>query len=151
MPEHIASDALHAQWIMDADQRGSGALGWLLLVYAATSLLHFAHNAAYLADYPNLPPWLSRADVYLAWCAAALLGVTGYVLYRRAYRRLGLLLLIVYALFGFDGLLHYRRAPFALHTGMMNFTIWAEVLAAAALLAGVVSAALRHRELALPH
>ncbi len=136
---------------MDADQRGSRALGWLLLIYAATSLLHFSHNAAYLTDYPNLPPWLSRTDVYLAWCAAALLGVSGYVLYRRAHRRLGLLLLTVYALIGFDGLLHYRRAPFALHTGMMNFTIWAEVLAAAALLAGVVSAALRQRELALPH
>ncbi len=150
MPEHLASDALRARQIMDADQRASRALGWLLLIYAAASLLHFTHNAEYLSDYPNLPPWLSRAQVYLAWCATALLGVTGYVLYRRAYRRLGLLLLLVYALIGFDGLLHYRRAPFALHTGMMNFTIWAEVLAASALLAGVVSAALRRRELALP-
>jgi hypothetical protein len=151
MSKHLGSDALPVWRVMEADQRGSRALGWLLLIYAATSLLHFAHNAAYLTDYPNLPPWLSRADVYLAWCAAALVGVTGYVLYRRAHQRLGLLLLVVYALIGFDGLLHYRRAPFALHTGMMNFTIWAEVLAAAALLAGVASAALRQRELALPH
>ncbi len=132
-----------------ADRRASRILGGLLLLYAAASLLHFAHNAEYLADYPNLPAWLSRADVYLAWCAAALIGVSGYVLYRRAHRRLGLLLLLIYALIGFDGLLHYRRAPFSMHTGMMNLTIWTEVLAAALLLAGITSAALRTRELVL--
>jgi hypothetical protein len=33
----------------------------------AASLLHFAHNAQYLAQYPNLPPSWSRAEVYLAW------------------------------------------------------------------------------------
>jgi hypothetical protein len=135
----------------EADRRASRALGGLLVLYAATSLLHFAHNAEYLADYPNLPAWLSRADVYFAWCAAALLGVTGYVLYCRAHRRLGLLLLLVYALIGFDGLLHYRLAPLSMHTGMMNFTIWAEVLAAALLLAAVISTALRRREFARLH
>jgi hypothetical protein len=137
---------------MRIDQRSSRALGWLLLLYAAASLLHFAHNAEYLSDYPNLPASLSRAHVYLAWCAAALVGVTGYLLYRHAHRRLGLLLLLVYALIGFDALLHYRRAPFSMHTGMMNFTIWTEVLAATLLLAGVLSAALRRDdEVALPH
>ena len=134
-----------------SDRRASRVLGALLLLYAAVSLLHFSHNAEYLADYPNLPAWLSRATVYFAWCGAALLGITGYVLYRRAYRRLGLLLLLVYALIGFDGLLHYRLAPFSVHTGMMNFTIWAEVLAAALLLAAVISTALRRREVALAH
>jgi len=107
----------------------------LLLLYAATSLLHFAHNARYLADYPNLPPWLSQADVYLSWGALTLLGIAGFVLYRRLHRATGLLLLCVYALIGFDGLLHYGRAPMAAHTAMMNFTIWAEVVAAALLLA----------------
>jgi hypothetical protein len=144
----MAPNGQHGQAI----DRGAGrVLGGLLLLYAATSLLHFAHNAEYLADYPNLPAWLSRADVYLAWCALSLLGGMGYVIYRRAHRRLGLLLLSVYALSGFDGLLHYRRAPFALHTGMMNFTIWAEVFAAALLLTGVVSVALRRREVARPY
>jgi len=133
------------------DSGASRGLGWLMLLYAATSLLHFAHNAEYLTDYPNLPAWLSRAHVYLAWCAVTLLGVTGYLIYRRAHRSLGLLLLGVYALIGFDGLLHYRRAPFSMHTGMMNFTIWAEVFAATLLLAGVVSIALRRRAVAVPH
>jgi len=107
----------------------------LLLLYGAMSLLHFAHNAVYLADYPNLPPWLSEADVYLSWCAVTLLGLAGFILYRRVHRGAGLMLLCVYALIGFDGLLHYGRAPMAAHTAMMNFTIWAEVLAAALLCA----------------
>lgn len=138
----------HSQSIDGGASRG---LGWLMLLYAATSLLHFAHNAEYLTDYPHLPAWLSRASVYLAWCAVTLLGVTGYVIYRRAHHRLGLLLLGVYALIGFDGLLHYGRAPFSMHTGMMNFTIWAEVFAAALLLAGVARGALRRRDVAVPH
>ena len=121
----------------------AGVLPGLLLLYAATSLLHFAHNAHYLADYPNLPPWLSQADVYLSWCAVTALGVAGFILYRRGHRSLGLLLLCVYALIGFDGLLHYGRAPMAAHTAMMNFTIWAEVLAAALLLVDLLVLGLR--------
>jgi hypothetical protein len=46
--------------------RAAGLLPALLLLYAGTSLLHFAHNARYLTDYPNLPPWLSQADVCLS-------------------------------------------------------------------------------------
>jgi hypothetical protein len=121
----------------------ASVLPGLLLLYAATSLLHFAHNAHYLADYPNLPPWLSRADVYLSWCALTLLGIAGLILYRRAHRGAGLVLLGAYALIGFDGFLHYGRAPMAAHTAMMNFTIWAEALAAALLLADLCVLGLR--------
>lgn len=47
---------------------------------------------------------------------------------------LGLILVAVYALLGFDGLGHYAVAPMSAHTFTMNFTIWAEVVAAALLL-----------------
>ena len=114
-------------------------LGGLLLLYLAASLLHFVHNAEYLADYPNLPAWLDRADVYLAWLGLAAIGVAGWALYRFGWRLAGLLLIGVYAGFGFDGLLHYTRAPFAAHTQAMNFTIWFEVAAAALLLLGVLT------------
>jgi hypothetical protein len=114
-------------------------LGGLLLLYVAASLLHFVHNAEYLGDYPNLPAWLSRADVYLAWLALAAIGAAGWALYRFRWRLAGLLLIGVYAGFGFDGLLHYTRAPFAAHTQAMNFTIWFEVAAAALLLLGVLT------------
>jgi len=112
----------------------------LLLVYVAASLLHFAHNAEFLGDYPNLPAWLTRSDVYLAWLGLAAIGAGGFALYLRAWHAWGLLLIGLYAAFGFDGLLHYSRAPFDAHTATMNFTIWFEVVAAAALLVAVVFA-----------
>lgn len=113
-------------------------LPWLLIAYCAASLLHFSHNAEYLADYPNLPSWLSRTQVYLAWIVILAIGVLGYVLYRRGQYLVGLVVLAVYAGLGFDGLLHYTRAPFAAHTMAMNATIWTEVVAAAVLLAAVL-------------
>ena len=34
---------------------------WLLAAaYTLASLWHFAHNAEYLAYYPNMPPWITR-------------------------------------------------------------------------------------------
>jgi hypothetical protein len=115
------------------------ALPWLLVAYCAASLLHFAHNAEYLADYPNLPVWLSRSEVYFAWLAIVAIGVLGYLLYRRGHRLIGLVTLAIYASLGFDGLLHYARAPLADHTTAMNLTIWVEVVAAALLLIAVLS------------
>lgn len=109
-----------------------------LLLYAAASFLHFAHNAEYLDDYPNLPLWLTRAGVYLAWFAQAAVGLFGYLLNRSGRVIFGLGLLGIYAAFGFDGLLHYTRAPIAAHTLAMNFTIWFEVVTATLLLACVL-------------
>jgi hypothetical protein len=80
------------------DSRKGVVLLGLLLLYAATSLLHFWHNAEYLSDYPNLPAWLTRAQVYLSWCGLTALGVLGYGLYRRAQARAGLVVLAVYGL-----------------------------------------------------
>jgi hypothetical protein len=112
----------------------SRALPWLISLYAAASFIHFAHNAQYLADYPNLPAAWSRAEVYIAWCGLSALGALGYVLYRRGNLRAGLPTLALYSLAGLGGLLHYTRAPFSHHTAAMNRTIWAEVAAAALLL-----------------
>ena len=127
--------------IGDATRKARGALPWLLLLYAGTSLLHFAHNAERLAQYPNLPVSWSRADVYFAWCAVTTVGLLGYVLFRAGCRRAGLAVLAIYAGLGFGGLLHYIRAPIAHHSATMNLTIWAEVAAAAVLLINVVTVA----------
>ena len=112
-------------------------LPWLLVLYTAASLLHFAHNAEYLALYPNLPASWSRADVYLAWCGVTTAGLLGYLLLRAGHRRPGLTGLAIYGVLGFGGLLHYARAPMTHHTATMNFTIWTEVAAAALLLINV--------------
>jgi hypothetical protein len=113
-------------------------LPWVFVLYAAATLLHFAHNAEYLAQYPHLPPSWSRADVYAAWGALMALGLAGYGLYGLGGRGVGLVILGVYATLGFGGLLHYTRAPMAHHSAMMNLTIWAEALAGSLLLANVL-------------
>jgi len=113
-------------------------LPWLFALYAAATLLHFAHNAHYLALYPNLPPSWSSASVYAAWGVVTALGVLGFALYATGARRPGRSLLGLYALLGFGGLLHYIRAPLAHHSATMNVTIWAEAAAAALLLVNVL-------------
>jgi len=123
-------------------------LAVLLMVYLAASLLHFVHNAEFLGDYPNLPTWLTRSDVYFVWIGQAVIGLVGFSLYLRGRQMPGLLLIGLFAAFGFDGLLHYTRAPFGAHTVAMNFTIGFEVIAAAALLVAVVFAFVRR--LAVP-
>lgn len=106
----------------------------LAATYCLASLFHFAHNAEYLSAYPNLPPWLSRSQIYAAWLAITSIGVVGLWLAHGKYPLLGLILVSAYALLGFDGLGHYAVAPMSAHTFTMNFTIWAEVVAAAFLL-----------------
>ena len=113
------------------------ALPWLLLLYCSASLLHFVHNAEFIADYPNLPPWLSRKAIYLSWLAIFAIGLSGYFLYRSRYTIIGLVLMAIYATLGLDGLLHYSRAPLEAHTAVMNATIWIEVIAALLALAAV--------------
>jgi hypothetical protein len=117
----------------------------LMIVYGAASLAHFVHNATYIRDYPNLPPWITPVGVYAAWCAIAAVGVAGYWVYRRGARGVGLALIAVYALCGFYGLDHYMLAPVGAHTFAMNASILTEVVAAAVLLVYVGRAALLRR------
>lgn len=116
----------------------------LLALYCATSFIHFAHNAQFLKDYPNMPAWLTPLQVYAVWLGEAMVGLVGVALARTRLRLLGVFLIGVYATLGFDGLGHYWLAPMSAHTVAMNLTIWAEVLAAAALLWAVVITLARH-------
>ena len=125
-------------------RRACQMMPWVLALYAAASLLHFTHNAEYLAQYPNLAASWTRADVYLAWCCVTAVGFLGYVLYRNRFRRIGLTVLAIYGSLGFDGLLHYTRAPIAHHSAAMNCTIWTEVAAAAVFLINVAGVATCH-------
>jgi hypothetical protein len=115
-----------------------GVLPWLFVLYAAATLLHFAHNAEYLAKYPNLPTSWSRGEVYTAWCCVMALGLLGYGLFALGHRRIGRAILGSYAILGFGGLLHYTRAPMHDHSAMMNVTIWTEAAMGTLLLASVV-------------
>ena len=106
----------------------------LMIIYGAASLFHFVHNATYIQDYPNLPAWITPVGVYVSWCVIAAVGVLGYWLYRSVSRGFGLVVIAIYALFGFDGLDHYMLAPMGAHTFVMNASILTEVAAAAVLL-----------------
>jgi len=119
------------------------ALPWLLLLYCGASLLHFIHNAEYVADYPNLPAWITRTSIYLVWLATFAVGLCGYMLYRGRHAFPGLVLLAVYAILGLDGLLHYSRAQMSAHTSGMNATIWFEVVTAGFALCAVTWLAAR--------
>ncbi len=107
---------------------------FLTATYFLASLGHFTHNAEFLCEYPNLPEWLTRAKVYLAWLAITSVGVIGFAFMRSGYTQLGLALVAVYAALGFDGLGHYAVAPFAWHSFGANFTIVSEVVTAGVLL-----------------
>lgn len=102
-----------------------------LAVYCAASLIHFVHNAQYIGEYPNLPAWLTRSKVYLAWLAITSVGAAGVLLLKRGRRLAGLVLVAVYAALGFAGLDHYWLAAISAHSSAMNATIAFEVTAAA--------------------
>ncbi len=116
----------------------------LLATYFITSLGHFAHNAEFICQYPNLPPWLTRAKVYAAWLAITAVGLVGVILIKHKFMTAGLLLVATYAALGFDGLGHYAVAPMALHTLGANVTILSEVAAAALLLPATVYLLVSH-------
>jgi len=100
------------------------ALLTAFVAYAAAGLLHHIHNAEFLAQYPMMPPWLSRAMVYAAWIVATAIGVLGYRLRRRG-------LLNLYGAYGLLALVHYALAPVGVHTIAMNASIALEVATAA--------------------
>jgi hypothetical protein len=105
-----------------------------LIAHCLASLVHFTHNAVYLADYPNMPAWFTPGGVYGAWCALTALGLAGFGLVRAGLTRVGLLIIAVYALLGFGGLDHYTIASIASHSLAMNLTIALETGTAAVLL-----------------
>lgn len=109
----------------------------LLAIFAAASLAHFAHNAEFLGEYPNLPGSWSRTHVYFAWIGMTAVGVIGWLLLSRRFMVPGLLTLAVYATLGLDSLGHYVVAPMSAHTAGMNATILAEVIAAGCVLVEV--------------
>src|SRR5258708_28248393 len=99
----------------------------LIAIYFGASLAHFAHNAEFIAFYPNMPIWLTREKVYLAWLAITGLGVTGIVISQLGLHALGTLIVGAYGALGLDGLGHYTLALCSQHTFATNVTIWSEV------------------------
>src|SRR5262245_65412815 len=87
------------------------ALAVALLLVGTAGLVHFIHNAEFIADYPGLPATWTRAGVYGAWLAMTGVGIMGWLLLRKGWRILGSIVLAAYALCGVDSLGHYVVAP----------------------------------------
>jgi hypothetical protein len=101
-------------------------LCWLAAVYFAASLLHFSHNAEFVALYPNMPAWVRREDVYLVWAAISAMGLASVALWFVGWRLAAAGALALYGALGLDGLAHYTLALCSEHTLAMNLTIWLE-------------------------
>jgi hypothetical protein len=113
----------------------------LLALYFVASLAHFAHNAEFIAFYPNMPRWLTREHVYVAWLVVSGVGVAALVMARLRWPVTAALLAAAYGALGIDGLAHYTLALCSEHTLATNLTIAFEVVTGIALLlAGAVLA-----------
>jgi hypothetical protein len=109
---------------------------WALAgVYCVASLVHFAHNAEYIAFYPNMPAGLTRETVYLVWLAITGVGLASVFLRVLGWLRTSVFVLAVYGAFGLDAFGHYALALCSQHTLAMNTTIWFEGLAGLSLAA----------------
>ena len=106
----------------------------LVALYFLATLAHFAHNAEFIAFYPNMPPSLTRETVYLAWLAITAIGVAALIAARFGLPVLGALLLGAYGAMGLDGLGHYMLALCSEHTLATNLTIGFEVTTGVVLL-----------------
>ena len=107
----------------------------LIAVYFIASFAHFAHNAEFIAIYPNMPAGLTREKVYLAWLAVTGVGIAGLLLARRGRRAWGTALVGAYGALGLGGLAHYTLALCSEHTLVTNITIWVEVVSGFVLMA----------------
>jgi hypothetical protein len=106
----------------------------LVALYFVATLTHFAHNAEFIAFYPNMPQSLTRETVYLAWLAITCIGVAALIATRFGLPVLGAVLLGAYGAMGLDGLGHYTLALCSEHTLATNLTIWFEAVAGVGLL-----------------
>lgn len=120
----------------------------IALAHGAASFVHFAHNATYLEDYPNLPATFTVLNVYLTWILLAAVGVTGFMIHKHRTNAIGLVILSIFGLSGFAGLLHYNQAPWSSHTSAMNVTILLESFTGVVMLAAVTTAFLARRKIA---
>jgi hypothetical protein len=130
--------------------RAIAALPALAALYFAASIAHFAHNAEYIAFYPNMPQWLTREHVYGVWAAITAVGLAGLVLMRLGWSVAGALVLAAYGAFGLDGLGHYALALCSEHTWAMNATIWAEAASGVLLAAVCIALAAARRATIVP-
>jgi hypothetical protein len=114
------------------------ALFTLISFNVIASVLHYAHYFVYFRAYPTDPDWLSPPKVDLVWFLITIVGVSGYLLFKRRRYTLSFVLLYVYGLLSLGALGHYVSAPMEAYSLSMNLLICSQAVAAAALLVYVI-------------
>ena len=118
-----------------------GRLGWVLLVTALGSVLHYADNLLFFQEYPE-PPWINRSMIDAFWFVMTPLALAGWMAIRRGRPAGGLLLLLVYAVCNLLPLGHYLYAPLHVIGARIQAFIMLEALFAMALIFTLVRMAM---------
>jgi hypothetical protein len=71
-------------------------LAWLVALNIAMTILHYVDNVAFFHEYPE-PPWLRPGMVDAFWFLMTPVALAGLWLMRRDCRRIGSIVLLVYA------------------------------------------------------
>lgn len=117
---------------------------WMLAaLYWLASLTHAAHNAEFLAFYPNLPQDMAREAVYLSWALMTAVGLVAGVFSMLGLGVLAGLFLGAYGLLGTGVLAYYAQAHWSEYTLGANATICAQALLGGALATGALFVAIR--------
>lgn len=126
--------APHSRWLT--------GLKWLLIVNVVASILHYADNIAFFAEYPE-PPWINPGIIDAFWFVMTPLAPAGYLALRRGARQFGAFLLHAYAACSLLALGHYRYASICSVSPRINLLILLEAAAAAVLVVYVLRRQLR--------
>lgn len=113
-------------------ERWQRGLKWILLATVLGSILHYADNLLFFAEYPE-PPWINRSMIDAFWFLMTPLAWLGYRLIRVGSRNAGVLVLMGYVGCNLLVLGHYRFAPMCSIAPRINVFIWLEAGLAACL------------------
>lgn len=125
-------------------ERWQSGLKWLLFATVLGSILHYADNLLFFAEYPE-PPWINRSMIDAFWFAMTPLAWLGYRLIKAGSRNAGALVLMGYVACNLLALGHYRYAPMCSVAPRINAFIWLEAGLACLLAAYLILPYIRKR------
>ncbi|MDM9381849.1 hypothetical protein QUB80_14185 [Chlorogloeopsis sp. ULAP01] len=111
------------------NKKGQIFLVPLLITNVVITISHYTDNAIFIDRYPA-PEWISYSyRVYMAWIILTLIGVVGYLLYRKGILRIAYLFLGIYSLTGLFSPGHYFYGEMSKFSLKMHTLIWFDFIA----------------------
>ena len=100
-----------------------------------SSIVHYTDNYLAFERFPDggPGPQVTADAIWIAWIAFTVLGVAGYVAYRRGNIRAGAALFAVYSISGLIGLGHYSAPGMSELEWWRHAHIWADIACGTAL------------------